>query len=62
MVALPQPPEAITAGTNVNIGDLVRITPDTTPGVHPSHSEAVCGRVVLVEPQADGFWYKVQAS
>jgi len=45
-----------------NIGDFVRTIPDTTPGVHPSQSVAVYGRVVLVESQADGFWYKVQSS
>ena len=60
--ALPPPLAAITAAANFNIGDLVRTIPDTTPGVHPSHSVAVYGRVVLVESQADGFWYKVQSS
>ena len=60
--ALPTPPPAITAAAKFQDFDQVRTIPDTTPGVDFSHSEAVYGRIVHVEPQTDGFWYKVQAS
>ena len=51
-------PTAYTDGRrNFNIGDLVRTIPDTTPGVHPSHSEAVCCRVFHIDPLANGLRY-----
>jgi len=62
VAALPPPPAAITAAANFNIGDLVRTIPDTTPGVHPSHSVAVYGSVISVSHAADGYWYRVQAN
>jgi len=40
----------------------VRTIPDTKPGIHFSHLEAVYGSVIFVSHAADGYWYRVQAN
>ena len=67
MIAYPgaaaqPPPQMPVATAKFQLGDQVRTIPDTTPGVHSSHSESVYGIVVLVAPASDGFWYRVQAN
>ena len=42
--------------------DQVRTIPDSSRGVHPSHAEAIFGRVVNCQ-EGDGLWeYKIQAT
>ena len=60
--AAPPPPQVPVATAKFQLGDQVRTIPDTTTGVHFSHSESVYSMVVLVSPDADGFWYRVQAN
>ena len=60
--AHPLTPVATTAIAKFKNWDPVRTIPETATGVHFSHSESVYGHIVLVEPRADGYWYRVQAS
>ena len=57
-IPLPTPPTAKAAAAQFQNSDHVRTIPDTTPGAHPSHSEAVYGHVVHVEPRADAYWHE----
>ena len=58
--ALPPPLELFSPALFA-IGDLVQSTPDTTPGVHPSHSVAIVGSVTELKI-AEGWLYHIRAS
>jgi hypothetical protein len=60
MAALPAPQELFVEALFA-IGAHVTTTPDTTPGVDPVQSVAICGVVIESEPSVDGWSYRVRA-
>ena len=60
MAALPAPQE-LSVEALFAIGAHVTTTPDTTPGVDPVQSVAICGVVIECKPSVDGWSYRVRA-
>ena len=60
MTALPSPQELFVEALFA-IGAHVTTNPDTTPGVDPVQSVAVCGVVIECKPSLGGWSYRVKA-
>ena len=62
VAAARPPPVAPVVAAKFKRWDQVRTIPDSSQGVHPSHAEAVFGRVVDCQ-EGDGIWeYRIQVT
>jgi hypothetical protein len=60
LAALPAPQELFVEALFAIDAHVIAI-PDTTPGVDPAQSVAICGIVVECKPSVDGWSYRVRA-
>ena len=60
LAALPAPQELFIEALFATDAHMITI-PDTTPGVDPAQSVAICCIVVECKPSVDGWFYRVRA-